>query len=148
MAALGGAVCYVIAGAIVRRIDIPPVQLASLALLVGAAILLPVAGIVDGIPSALPSRDAMLALLFLGVFPTGLAYVLRFHMINKIGYSTFSMSIYMIPAFGLMLGHLLLGEPLRPVLVVALALILTGLWFAKKGSGAAPVAPVAKSEGA
>ncbi len=140
LAALTGSICYVIAGAILRRIDIPPLQLAALALTTGALILLPVATLVDGIPTARPSFEAIAALVFLGVFPTGLAYVLRFHLIRKIGYVTFSLSIYMIPVFGLLLGFLILGEALRPILLAALALIITGLWFAKKGSGAAPSA--------
>ncbi|WP_306119966.1 MULTISPECIES: DMT family transporter [unclassified Roseitalea] len=137
LATLGGVACYVVAGLIIRRIDIPPVRLAFLALSIATVALVPLALVVDGPVAVIPSAPALWALVFLGVFPTGVAYVMRFYLIRKIGYSTFSLSIYMIPAFGVLLGFLILGEALSPKLVVALALVLTGLYFAQRGGGPA-----------
>jgi drug/metabolite transporter (DMT)-like permease len=135
-AALGGSICYALSGLIVRRIDIPPTRLAFLALGIGATVLLPVALLVDGVPTTMPSAPALWALVYLGVFPTGLAYVMRFQLIRAIGFSTFALSIYMIPPFGVLLGVLILGEQLEPKVLIALALILAGLYFARRGSGA------------
>ncbi len=133
LSAMGGCVCYVIAGILIRRIDIPPIPLAFLALLIGTVILIPLATVTDGMLTTLPSDTALWALLYLGVFPTGIAYILRFHLINKVGYSTFSMSVNMIPVFGILMGFLLLGEQLRPQVLIALILVLLGLHFMRSG---------------
>ncbi|MEN0000326.1 MAG: DMT family transporter [Pseudomonadota bacterium] len=132
LAALGGAVCYVIAGTLIRKIPIGSVRLAFLALAIGSAILLPVAFLVDGLP-ATPGMPALTALIYLGVVPTGIAYVLRFHLINAVGYSTFALSVNMIPIFGVLLGALLLAERPSPQTGIALVLVLVGLFFARMG---------------
>lgn len=133
LAALGGALCYVTAGVLIRKIDIPPTRLAFIALMIGTIILVPVAWLFADPINAMPSQNAIMALIFLGVLPTGVAYILRFYLINKVGYSTFSMSINLIPVFGIFLGFLILGEPLRPQILIALALVLIGLFIAKSG---------------
>ncbi len=131
--AMGGCFCYVVAGILIRRIDIPPIPLAFLALLIGTVVLIPLAILTDGMLTDLPSDAALWALIYLGVFPTGIAYILRFYLINKVGYSTFSMSVNMIPVFGIFMGYLLLGEQLRPQVLIALALVLLGLHFMRSG---------------
>jgi drug/metabolite transporter (DMT)-like permease len=133
-AALAGSLCYVAAGLLIRKIELPPVRLAFLALAIGTAILGSTAMLFEGPLRAIPSNNALLALLFLGVFPTGIAYILRFHLIRKVGYSTFAYSLNLIPVFGVVLGFFILGEPLRPQVLAALALIVTGLFVARAGS--------------
>ena len=60
-------------------------------------------------------------------------------MIRTIGYSRFSLSINLIPVFGVALGVLILGEPLSLTLIAALALVLAGLFVA--GGGKRPPLP-------
>ena len=141
LAALGGALCYVTAGLIIRRLELDAGSLAVLALAIGSAILLPTATVFDGLPAALPSDRTMAALLYLGVVPTGIAYVLRFYLIRTVGYTTFSLSVNMIPVFGVMLGFLVLGEALRPQVVIALLLVVAGLIVVRRGSKARTVQP-------
>ena len=57
-------------------------------------------------------------------------------MIRKLGYSTFALTLNLIPVFGILLGFTLLGEPLKSPVIVALILILTGFWLARRGSTA------------
>lgn len=144
-AAIGGCFCYVVAGILIRRIDIPPLSLAFLALMIGTIILLPIALATDGMLTSLPSSTTLMALIYLGVFPTGIAYILRFYLINKVGYSAFAMSVNLIPVFGILMGVVLLGEPLRPQVILALILVLLGLYFMRSGGGPknlpAPVRP-------
>ena len=133
LAALGASLCYVTAGLLIRKIDLPPVRLACLALGLGTAALVPIALMTDGAPpSGLPPQT-MAALVYLGVFPTGLAYIMRFHLIRAIRYTRFSLSINLVPVFGVALGVLLLGEPLSLSLIAALALVLAGLFVAGGG---------------
>lgn len=139
LAALGASLCYVTAGLLIRKIEMPPVRLACLALGLGTAALIPIALITSGAPPSGLGGATVAALVYLGVFPTGLAYIMRFHLIRTIGYSRFSLSINLIPVFGVALGVLILGEPLSLSLVAALALVLAGLFVA--GGGKRPSLP-------
>ncbi|WP_420410452.1 DMT family transporter [Hoeflea sp.] len=127
---LAASCSYVTAGLLIRQIRMPPVRLAGLALTIGASALFPIAFFVEGSPQIGLSWPAMGALVYLGVFPTGIAYILRFRLIRAIGYSRFSLTINMIPVFGMALGVFLLGEPLTINSVAALALVLSGLYVA------------------
>lgn len=129
-AALAGSICYVTAGILIRKIDIPPLRLATLALLIGTITLLITAIGYDGIP-AMPSQDVTNAILFLGIVPTGIAYILRFHLIRTVGYTTFALGINLIPVFGVFLGVFLLGEALTLRVVLALCLVLAGLFVSR-----------------
>lgn len=135
-AALGGSMCYVIAGLLIRRIDLPPGPLACIALGIGSASLLVAALLVDGLPTASMLAGSWPALLYLGVFPTGIAYLVRFHLIRNIGYSTFAMGVNLIPVFGVLLGVVLLGEPLTLRVAIALALVVLGLFVSRLPSPA------------
>lgn len=136
LATLVASLCYASSGLIIRKIDMPPTRMAFIALVLGALILIPVALTVDGVP-AVPPADALWALVYLGALPTGVAYVIRYQLIRAIGLSTFALSIYMIPVFGVILGVVILGEALQVKVVIALIFIIAGLFFAQRGSGAA-----------
>lgn len=127
---LAASCCYVIAGLMIRRITMPPVRLACLALAIGAAALFPLAFLIEGSPKTGLSVPAVTALIYLGLFPTGIAYILRFNLINAIGYSRFSLTVNMIPVFGMALGILMLGEPVTFNGLIALGLVLSGLYVA------------------
>ena len=131
LAALAAACCYAISGLLVRHVDFPPIRFGFLVLGSGAVILVIAASIVDGAPRLNLSLTASLALLYLGIFPTGLGQILRFVLIKKVGYSAFSLSLNLIPVFGVMLGALLLGEVITIRIFLALALILAGLFVSR-----------------
>lgn len=134
IAALCGSLSYVVAGLLIRKIDVPPTRLAFLALSIAAIILFAIAIVTDGPLTSIPSSRASMALLVLGILPTGIAYILRFHLIRTVGYSTFAYSVNLVPVFGVILGAVLLDEPLRPQVLAALALIVAGLFIARAGS--------------
>lgn len=123
--------CYVVSGLLVRRIDIPPGRLACLALGISTAILVVLAYLSDGSPDLGLSTQGAVALVYLGLIPTGLAYIMRFYLIRKIGYSTFAVGLNLIPVFGVILGILMLGEALSIRIVLALMLIVCGLFIAR-----------------
>lgn len=133
LAALGASVSYVTAGLLIRRITLPPVRLACLALAIGTLVLVPLALIVDGLPPEGPSSAALWSLIYLGIFPTGIAYIVRYTLIRAVGYSRFSLSINLVPVFGVALGVILLDEPLSLNLVAALTLVLAGLFVSSGG---------------
>ena len=129
-ALVAASMCYVASGLLVRLIDLPPLSLAVLALAISGATLLPIAAAI-GVDKEAIDRNVVMTLLFLGIFPTGLAYVLRFHLIARIGYATFALGVNMIPIFGVLLGVVLLGEELTPPVLIALCLIVGGLLIAR-----------------
>ena len=134
-ALLLASLCYVASGLLVRRIDLPPLPMAVGALAIATVSLLPFAAWrVDG--AAFADRTVLLALLFLGVFPTGVAYVLRFYLISRIGFATFALGVNMIPVFGVLLGVVVLDEALTWPIIAALALVVGGLAVARSGSNA------------
>lgn len=129
---------YVVSGLLVRMIDIPPGRLACLALGVSSAALIPISFFADGPPPFDLSGNAGFALIYLGLIPTGLAYLLRFHLIRKIGYSTFAIGLNLIPVFGVLLGVLLLDETLSLRIFLALVLVVCGLFVTRLGNAPQP----------
>ncbi|MBB4301548.1 drug/metabolite transporter (DMT)-like permease [Rhodobium orientis] len=134
-AALGGSMCYAIAGVFVRRVrDIPPTRFSGLILGISALLLVPYA-LATGQPDWTGlSAEAIVALIYLGIFPTALGYILRYHLIRTIGQSYFTLGLNFIPIFGVSLGALVLDEPISLSLFVALALVVTGLFFGQRGA--------------
>lgn len=135
-ACVAGALCYVAAGLLIRRIDIPPGRLACLALGISGIVLVVLAFWQDGAPPLDLTTEASLSLVYLGLLPTGFAYMLRFYLIRKIGYSTFSIGLNLIPVLGVLLGLMFLSEPLTLQVTIALVLVVCGLFIARMSSNA------------
>ncbi len=127
LACLGAAGCYAVSSIVTRRCPpIDPVALASLTLLVGAAVALPIALAVDG-PPAPPPAGALAALVTLALLPTAAATLLRVVVIRSAGPVFMNLVNYQVPVWSVVFGWALLGEALPPSLLTALALILAGL---------------------
>ena len=90
---------------------------------------------------ALPASRAGLegagSLALLGLAGTGVAYILLFVLMRSAGPSRAILVTYTIPGVGVLYGWLLLGEALRVVSLVGLALILAGVALAGRGRRAA-----------
>jgi drug/metabolite transporter (DMT)-like permease len=67
------------------------------------------------------------AALLLGVLCTGLAFVLYYRLLTRIGGPRASTVTYLIPLFGVVWAWLVLGEPVTLTMVLAGALILAGV---------------------
>lgn len=133
-AVLLGAACYVTSGALVRKIDrVQPLHLSVLVLFLASIVLVVLAMAIDGMPNRGVSTQAWIWLIYLGVFPTGLAYFLRYHLIRKIGLSTFAIGVNLIPIFGIGLGFVVLGEAISALTLLALFLVVSGLFVAHNG---------------
>jgi drug/metabolite transporter (DMT)-like permease len=88
---------------------------------------------IPGLPTHSFSPQSWIGLIYLGVFPSALGYVLRYRLIQTIGVSTFASSLNLIPVFGVLLSAWLLGETLTLNVFIALALIVTGLTIIRRG---------------
>ena len=131
-AVLGGALGYAVGGLLIRRIAMPSEAIAAWVLAIGMVVLVAAASLFGGpFPADMDIRP-LFALLFLGVFSTAMGQLLRVHLVQRIGYATFSLGLNLIPVVGIGLAALLLGEALTLRLLIALALILAGLAVARR----------------
>lgn len=127
LAVASAAVCYAVHTVLVRRLTVAsPATHSACVLALSTAMSVPLALAVDGPPPAVP-LEAAIAILFLGVFANGAAYMLYFHIIGTVGAAFTAMTNYLVPVAGVLWAGLILGE--RPSLraLLALALILSGI---------------------
>lgn len=92
-------------------------------LVAGGILLLPIGLAVEGMPPAL-DLPAVLALAYLGLLGSGLAYVLWFRGLVHLGPTPTSIIGLVNPVVGVLLGVALLGETFGPVHLVAMLLVL------------------------
>jgi drug/metabolite transporter (DMT)-like permease len=123
-AGAGAAFLYGIGINIVRRhlTGLPPAAVASATLGVSALLTLPFA-IAHWPEQAIPMKSWFSAAM-LGVLCTGLAFVMYYRLIARIGASRASTVTYLIPVFGVAWAWLLLDEPLTATMGIAGAMIL------------------------
>ena len=103
-----------------------PIGLAAVMLAVGTAVVIPVAWAVEG-PPPLPDTRTVIVLAILGLVPTAGANLLRVLVIRSAGPVFMSLTNYQVPVWSVVFGATILGEPLPPTLLIALALILAGV---------------------
>jgi len=96
-----------------------------------------------------PTAGALASAVTLGVVCTALAFVLFFALIAEIGPVRATVITYFNPAVALVLGVVVLSEPLRLGAVLGFALILVGSFFAtRRQPAASPPVPEAAAIGA
>jgi drug/metabolite transporter (DMT)-like permease len=78
-----------------------------------------------------PSSEAIMAVLALGVFASGLANWVYFAIIHRQGPGFLSMINYMIPVIAYLVGVMLLAEPVLRLHLLALGLVLLGIALAQ-----------------
>lgn len=134
LACLGAAGGYAI-GSIATRLspEVDRLALSALVLTLAAVIILPLALIVEGLPSDL-NINSLFALLYLGILPTGVAQILLVQVNREAGPSFFSLVNYMVPVWSVILGALVLSEALPPSLLAAMTLILVGVGMSQWGA--------------
>ena len=133
-ACLAAAGCYAVSSVQMRRLPpVDPIGLATVLLIIGAAMVLPAAWIVEGPPPGVDGQTlAVLALL--GLVPTAGANILRVVVIRTAGPTFMSLTNYIVPVWSVVLGAWILSEPLPPSLLWALALILAGVFLSQWGA--------------
>lgn len=126
LAVLGTATCYALAvlyaGRAVR--SFAPLEVTIGQVAVGMLLAAPVALV--RLPSEPPAAKAVAAIVALGALGTGLAYLLYFTLIARAGASRAILVTYLVPAFALLYGTLILDEPVTVSALAGLVLILGG----------------------
>ena len=81
-----------------------------------------------------PSVESTIALIYLGVFATGVAWMLRFHILTKVGMVFQTQVAYLIPIFGVVFGYLIMDEQITWKVLASLIIIISGIYIVKKGN--------------
>lgn len=125
---------YAIGSIITRRCPpVDPIAFSTLALLLASVMILPVALLVEGVPTVMPPASALMALAYLGLLPTAFATLILVHVIRTAGPTFLTLTNYHVPVWSVIFGTLILAEPLPPQFMIALAVILLGLLISRIG---------------
>jgi drug/metabolite transporter (DMT)-like permease len=130
LAGLSAAVLYGISANYAKKqlSAIDPFVIATGSLIAATVLLLPLAIVYW--PPTPPSRVSWVSTVLLGVVCTGVAYILYFRLLSRIGPAKTLAVTYLIPAFGVLWGHLLLHEPITTSMAVGCGVILLGTTLA------------------
>lgn len=88
----------------------------------GALVWLGVPGVVLA-PSSAPPAIAIWAVLALGLLSTGVAYLLYFQLLERVGPTRATTVTYLFPVVGMLWGVLLLNEPVSAGMIAGLAIV-------------------------
>lgn len=107
--------------------SVPTTGAAALQMLGGGLVLLPASWVMEDWTAVAPDQSALLALLYLIVFGSILAYICFLYAMRHLPVTVVSMYAYINPIVALILGWLLLGEPLSPKIVMGVLVTLAGV---------------------
>lgn len=108
---------------------LPPQMQAFLQLSIGSAVIWIMAFSIDGIPAMPTKAITWVALLWLGLLGSCLAYIFYFSLLHKIGPTRISMVTYIPPLVGVLLGVIFLGETFYWQSIMGALLILSGIFI-------------------
>ena len=133
LAILFSAFCYAVGPMVLKRhfADLDPRASMGAALAVAAVVLTPVVA-VDR-PTEVPSGEAIVALLVLGLFCTAAAFVFYGALVAEAGPGRALVITYVAPVVAVALGVAVLGESLGAGAIAGLLLILAGSWLSTDG---------------
>ena len=81
-----------------------------------------------------PTVESTLALFYLGVIATGLAWLIRFRILTVNGLVFQTQVAYLIPIFGVLFGYFLMDEIITWRVLISLVIIIIGIYIVKKNN--------------
>jgi drug/metabolite transporter (DMT)-like permease len=133
LAILVAAFCYAVGPMVLKRhlADLDPRASMGAALAVAAVVLTPAVALDP--PTEMPSGEAIVSLLVLGLFCTAAAFVFYGALVAEAGPGRALVITYVAPVVAVALGVAVLGERLGAGAVAGLLLILAGSWLSTDG---------------
>lgn len=83
-------------------------------------------------PKGHVSQNSLLSVIALGIFPTAMAFVVFFAVLKEVGPARASLVTYLNTAFAVVLGVLILSEPLTLGIIIGLPMVLIGSYLASR----------------
>ena len=135
LAVIAAGCSYATSSIVSRRLTHLPMISTSAATLLSASLyMIPLAFILEDPLPADVSNTSLFALAYLGVIATAFAMTMRFFIIRANGAVFLSLVGYLVPLFGVLWSGLYFSNSINQQTLLALALILTGIAIARKGS--------------
>ena len=132
LAILGGALSFSLSLIMMKHLSgVPPVLAMRNVFMLGAVPLVILALVLDAPWSADFDAESTLALLALGIFCGGIAYVMFITMVNRTGPTFTALTGYLITLVGVLIGIVFLGDRLELHDIIALVLIIGALIIGK-----------------
>jgi drug/metabolite transporter (DMT)-like permease len=110
--------------------DVPALGTITLALLAVGLFYLPIGLLTQ---HEVPTLTSTMALVALAVLCTAVAFIVFFALIARVGPVRAPLFTYVNPVVAILLGLIVLGEPLTPGLLVGFPLVILGCWLAATG---------------
>ena len=129
-----GSTCYVVGGVLTLKISKKKNENVTGSILIWAIIiLLPLTFLIEQPFETIPRTDSLVSAIYLGIVPTGIAWLLRFRILTTNGLIFQSQVSYLIPIFGIILGYIFLQEIITTKVLISLIAVCIGIYFVKKG---------------
>jgi len=126
---------YVIGGVLTLKISNKSNENVTTSIMIWATIfLLPLSLFFEQPWNLTPRLDSTISLIYLGIFATGLAWLLRFYILKKNGLVFQAQVAYLIPIFGVILGFIFLDEAITSKIIISLIAVIIGIYIVKRGS--------------
>ena len=126
---------YVVGGVLTLKISNKSNENFTASILIWATIfLLPLSLIFEQPWNLNPRLDSTVSLIYLGIFATGIAWLLRFYILKNNGLVFQAQVAYLIPIFGVILGYLFLNEVITSKVIISLIAVIIGIYVVKRGS--------------
>ena len=130
---LFGSTFYVIGGLLTLKISKKKNENVTAAILIwGSIVIFPITMIIEQPWNLSPRLDSTISLIYLGIFPTGIAWLLRFQILKRNGLVFQAQVAYLIPIFGVILGYIFLNEIITTKVLIALIAVIVGFYFVRR----------------
>ena len=128
-----GSTFYVIGGILTLKISHKKNENVTASILIwGFIFICPISLLIEKPWNLSPSLESTVSLIYLGIFPTGVAWLLRFMILKKNGLVFQSQVAYLIPIFGVFLGYIFLNEVITSKVLFSLIAIVLGIYCVKR----------------
>ena len=130
-----GSTFYVIGGLLTIKISNKKNENVTASILIWATIfLIPITAYTEQPWNLNPSLNSTISVIYLGIFATGLAWLLRFKILINNGLVFQAQVAYLIPIFGIILGYIFSKELITPKVLIAVVAVIIGIYLVKKSN--------------
>jgi drug/metabolite transporter (DMT)-like permease len=130
-----GSTCYVIGGVLTLKISKKKNENVTGSILIWATIILiPLVCFIEQPWELTPRLDSTISVIYLGLFSTGIAWLLRFRILVNNGLIFQSQVSYLIPIFGTILSYIFLKELITFKVLISLVAVCVGIYFVRKAN--------------
>ena len=132
LAALGYMISNILAYNKLEKID--TITITTFATLFGAIVSIPFMFYFEYVNPSSFHINSFFSIIYLGLFPTAIAFQFRYYITKKAGPIFLSYVAYLIPAFAILWGYLILGEKITSNSFIGILLVFIGVYIGQKKS--------------